>query len=350
MSDSLHEMINKTAAMKEAISPITKWLEIYKNPVWATLQKNNLYTSGMSDIIQQWMKKPTYFDAFKNLQDEARQRTIKGKFFFNDSWWNSMAAITTNQHNISASLAKSIAMIPPNAKAQAGIPSFLHTAFEPTYPLHYTNKLATLQSTLRGISSQIAFKGFGGLDNDLLEKFTTTTNEAVTITQEITEKEFATKADIARLETFIGTTLEAFKDEINNQIKKTAKSPFALINLWAAIIGIILTIFTIIQTCQSQQQSQKDSVTKEEVQELRQYVDEKFREALKEATFVAKVRTNCHLRYNPSPKSRGFFQIKTGEIVNIIEIRHKWVRIAVTDPTDNLPIMGWIPKKYLIHN
>jgi hypothetical protein len=350
MSGELNEMIKKAAAIKAAIAPVERWMEIYKNPAWAALQKNNLYTSSINDMVHQWMKKPAHFDAFKNLQNVTKQRTIKGKFLFSDSWWDSMAAITTNQHNISAVLSKNLAMMPAYAKAQAGIPSLLHTAFDPASPLHYTSKLATLQATLKGISSQIAFKGFGGLDNDLLEKFTTTTNEAVTIAQEITEKEFATKADIARLEIFIGTTLESFKEDIKDQIKKTAKSPFALINLWATIIGIILTIFTIIQTCQSQHQPSGDSVTKEEVQELKQYVDEKFHEALYEAALAVKVRTNCHLRYNPSQKSKGFFQIKVGEIVHIIETRHKWARIAVTDRTDNLPITGWVLKKYLIHS
>jgi ApbE superfamily uncharacterized protein (UPF0280 family) len=105
-----------------------------------------------------------------------------------------------------------------------------------------------------------------------------------------------------------------------------------------------------VQTCQSQNQPQRDSITKEEIDGLKKYVDEKFQKALNEAAIKAETRIKCYIRYNPNQKSRGFFQIKAGQIVHIIEARHKWVRITVTDPTDSLPITGWIMKKYLIRN
>lgn len=351
MNNNFQDMIKQSIAAKAALEPINSWIGIYQNPALKAVQSNKLLTSSISEVMQQMFKKPAHFDSVSNFNDIVQNRTIKGIGLFNNQWWSLTNAIATNQHSISAAIEKTVTIVDAYEKAKGisktitGLGSF----FETTFPFGYSSKLATLETTLKGLSSQIAFRGYNQFGTEFLENFSTATDEAVAITRKITEKEYTTKDDIKELETFIGETIEDFSNSIKEKIEKTAKSPFALVSLWVAIIGTLLTIFTICQSLlQTQNSPHEDAATTEEIQQLKQYVDEQFKEALNEASIKAKTRITCHLRYKPSGKSMCISCLKPGEIVHIIEGRHKWVRITVIDAADNLPITAWILRKYLI--
>lgn len=213
----------------------------------------------------------------------------------------------------------------------------------------YDNKLTSLQSALKGISSQIALKGFALADEDFLDDFNSTTQEAVAITEEVTKTEYVTTEAIAKLENFIGTSFEKLKESVSDQINTKRKSPLELVGLWVNILGILITILSMIQTHQAQNQPASTHVaTKEDVAGLKEFVSQKFEKALEQTTIEAILRIDCNLRYNPSQKSIGFFRLKTGQSVRIIDTKHKWVRIAIIDPADNLPLMGWVMRKYIV--
>jgi len=352
INNDLQKLIKQSIAINAAIAPINSWLKLYQEPALKAAKRNNLLTSTIEASIPKMLKSSAQIASINHYSDIVHNKTIKGIGLLNSPLWNLTGAIVTNQHNISAAIAKSVTVLEANAKAQVGSRTILglRSFFETNFPLGYSSKLATLDATLKGLSAQIVFRGYDQPNAEFLERFSSTTDKAAAMTAELTEKNSITIEDIKNLEAFIGEQIEELANRISERIDKTAKSTFAKLNLWVGIISILLTLVTIYQACQSQNVPNEKAATKEDIQKLMQYTDERFKKILNEASFKAKTRIASHLRYKPSSKSRCMLCIKPGEIVHIIESNHKWVQVTVVDSVDNLPITGWIMRKHLIRS
>ena len=71
-------------------------------------------------------------------------------------------------------------------------------------------------------------------------------------------------------------------------------------------------------------------------------IERKFRELNK--TRLA--RTNVDLKYAPKAKSQTIGTVKMGQLVTVIEIRHKFLLIAYIDQETGEPKSGFVMKKY----
>lgn len=342
MSTKLSDIAIKNSEIMAAFAPMHKWINTLEHPSMAFLGNTMAHTAAITHSLENTFRNAGIFDASRIISDKFKKRSITSSLSSNEKWLASIASISVNQHKISKAITGSIFNLP--TFPETIIPKTLISGgfFGTTLLNNYTSHLAGLHSTLLGLNAQIALKGFTGIEPDFLEKFTATTAEAAYITKEFTDNNFSTKADITRLETFIGKTLENFKEDVLIQIK--SKSTFDLVNLWVAIIGILLTIFTIIQTCQAKNKQTKEYATTQEVAILKSFVDTTFRNAIGESAIHAIAATNCHLRNKPFQKCRGFYTIRAGEPVHVLEGNHKWLRITIISITDSFPITGWVEK------
>lgn len=313
------------AVIQAAIAPMTAWQKMFSNPTLEAIQKNRFASATVGDLVTEIFKKPvlaesaTVMDAFLK-QDKSR--TIVGKPLN----WATIAAIAGNQRRINCLLANAFPQTIYDK--QKDFATLFTPALAPNF-WNFTNKVHSLQLGLAGIGKQIALKGLAGVNAKLLETFEKTTQEAIAITEKITQTEYATQESIAKLETFIGTSLQKFMDDVSDQIKATGKSPVALIGLWVGILGILFTIFSMAQTYLAQNQQAPQAATKESLKELKTFIGIRFEEALKSSATEAVLRIDCNLRSRPVRKSKGFFRIGTGATVHIMDAKRKWVGFCV---------------------
>jgi hypothetical protein len=209
------------------------------------------------------------------------------------------------------------------------------------------SSLEGLHSTLLGVNTKIAIKRLAGIESGFWETFTKTTEEAAVITKQLTEAEYATKNDIIKLATFIENKLASFQQGMTETFNNSP-SRFELLNFWVTTLSIILSILAILQTCQLQNEKVPEAATQAQVMEFKRFVEEKFKKTLEYVSIPAEISIHCNLRMKPHNKSRGFFRLATGDTVNILEVNHKWARIAIIDKADRFPLTGWVEKKYLV--
>lgn len=345
MSNDLHDLLKTSREIKGTLAPVQFWKHFLTTPIDRTIKSNFTYT-GLSSVFADLMKNPLVEN--KNSIDRILEGIRpKNGLGADNPLLNSILAITGNQYDITSSLTRSLTSVMGFPRPQAATPSFLQNVFAAPV-VDYNRKISSLNSVLTGLSSQITAKSFIGIDPELLQRFTTTTKQAAAITTEITEKEFATTDDILKLETFIGSSLEEFKQTVTEQIHKASKSRVNLISLWVTVFSVLVTIFAIVQTCISTAtQPATDAATSEQVKELKEFVERKFEETLKSTTTEARTRINCGLKFKPRSNGNTIYTLKAGDTIHIIRTYHKWAQITVIDPADHLPVSGWILKKYL---
>jgi hypothetical protein len=348
--NSLQKMIEQSIAINAAIAPTHSLMAKLYGPAMNAMRLNQTFTSRNEAAISKVFRSAIHINAVELYKDIFQNKTAKGITMFNNPLWKLTDSILSNQHFISAAISKSVTHMDAYDRARninqviTGSVSFWEKAF----PKSYNNKLTSLDAALKGLSAQITFKGYEQSNDELLEQFSVVTGKAASLTASLTESSYATKEDFEKLKIFIDEQFENLAKRVELKIEKTARSPFAKLSLWVSIIGVIFTIWQMLQPSITPNGSNANSATKEDIQKLIDYADERFKEALAKAGFKAETRITCHLRYKPSSKSKCMFCIKPGEIVHIIESNHKWVRVSVIDSLDNLPITGWVMRKHLI--
>src|SRR5947199_368833 len=78
--------------------------------------------------------------------------------------------------------------------------------------------------------------------NSLLTKFESVTSNASAISSDVIEDKHLVEENLKRIEKFYGNALE----ELKNEIRKSHKSPMAIIALWINIVSILLTLYAIL--------------------------------------------------------------------------------------------------------
>ncbi|MBS4065284.1 MAG: SH3 domain-containing protein [Chitinophagaceae bacterium] len=350
MNNDFFKMINRVNEIQKATAPFNNLNAKFYGPIATAMKINSYLPSGTEAAISKVFRNATHIAAVDYWRDIIHTKTVRGIAMFNSPLWNLTDSILSNQHNISAAITKRVSIADAyraatyNYPAVTGIRSF----FETTFLSQYSNKLITLDAALKGLSAQITVKGHLFSDDELLEQFSETTGKAAIITAELIEKNYVTREDIEKLKVFIEEQFQEIGKRIEENIERTAKSPFAKLSLWVGIIGIIFTIWQILQPLISPNLADENAATQEDIQNLMEFTNKRLEESLSIAGIKAEARIANHLRLKPNSKSKCLFCIKPGETVHIIESNHKWVRVTVIDPSDNLPLTGWVMRKHLI--
>jgi hypothetical protein len=157
---------------------------------------------------------------------------------------------------------------------------------------------------------------------------------------------FTQKIDINQ---FLKSTLEFLSiiSFVSNTEK--AKNIRDKINYFLTIIGFIMGVVALWMTMNPAATAIAPAVSSKMEQDL----DTFRRETLKKLDELTPVSygqriatTKTALRFNPFNKSKILAQIKEGQVVRVIEVRHKWLFITFTDEKKEEIHSGWVMKKY----
>ncbi|TMI63723.1 MAG: SH3 domain-containing protein [Bacteroidetes bacterium] len=348
MNKGLEDILKRSTEINATIAPMNKMMKSYGLVDWGRISTTIPHLSGINSMLSKTLRGAGIFNLATTLPPDPVQRIIRGTMFGNPEWLKAITAVSANQHSISESLAKSLEGLGSLSRVSSKQADISRAIFGGWSQEMLKSSLTGLHSTLLGVNTKIAIKGLSRIEPGFWERFTQTTQEAAVITKELTETEYATKNDIAKLEAFIENKLAGFQQEISETFNKKSPSRFELMDFWVTVLSIILSIVAILQTCQLQNEKNPEAATHGQVIELKQFVGEKFRRVLENISVLAEVRINCNLRMKPTKKSKGFFRVSAGDTVNVLEGNHKWVRITIMDEDDSFPITGWVEKKYLV--
>ena len=192
-----------------------------------------------------------------------------------------------------------------------------------------------------------------GLSNDYLKKIASAKAwDEFEIAEEVNE----TISSIAE-ETIISTTqvtkedLENFRTSIVNELSalfdksKTERARQFILEL-IAVISFILTLYGTYHDSKEISNSEVIIETKREIEKLRTELSSQIATELNKLNKTRIARVNVCLRNVDKKNSKKIGQVKKGQIVTVIEIRHKYLLISYIDKDTKEPISGFVIKKY----
>ncbi len=135
--------------------------------------------------------------------------------------------------------------------------------------------------------------------------------------------------------------------ELSSLLSKT-KSKLAIsyiINLMT-VLGWILSFYSSSKTYSDI--SNRDLLAENEqmLKAVKSDASDQINIALQKLNKTRIARANVNLRFSAKKKSKKIGLVKEGQIVNVIEIQHKFLLIAYLDFETNEPISGFVAKKY----
>lgn len=203
----------------------------------------------------------------------------------------------------------------------------------------FDKNLLAFSNVLGALTNKIASRAFFQFDNASIKVFENITTQAAELISDAKAKD--SNSDVERIERFFNHGIA----ELKEQIKKGEKSTIAVISLWLTIFSILLTIFLpIINPYISDKHS--SNAQGEEIQKNELF--DKFESLIKSLTKTKVIRIKCWLKIKPTKNCQSLYLLTPGMDVSIITVYHKWANISFIDPKDNLPIIGWVLKKYLM--
>ncbi len=205
----------------------------------------------------------------------------------------------------------------------------------------HLNKFNTLNVALQGISSDF-----------LKETAISKTWEDFGIAEEANE----TISNIAE-ETLSQTTiitqddLEEFRTSILNELtnllsKSNSERARNFIIELITVIGFILTFYSVHQQRADKSNSEVIIETKKELEKLNSEFSQKISFELQKLTKTRIAKTNVNLKFAAKKNSGKIGLVKKGQIVTVIEIRHKYLLISYIDFETGEPKSGFVVKKY----
>ena len=205
----------------------------------------------------------------------------------------------------------------------------------------HLNRFNTLNVAMQGISSGFLKEIVNARtweDFDVAEE----ANEAIANISEETLKQISV---ITQKE------LEEFRTSVFNELtnllskSKTEKARQFLIDLMT-IIGFLLTLYSVQQV--NNDKTNKDVIieTKREFEKISNEFYRNISDSLEKLNKTRIAKTNVNLRYSTNKNSGKIGLVKKGQVVTVIEIRHKFLLISYLDFETGEPKSGFVMKKY----
>jgi len=313
---SMVDSIQKMNQMKYDFSGLNGVTQIAKS---LTTQKNHFNTiatlsNSIATQIEYAQELQNNF-ALSGLTSSLRQIATQNK-----SISDKFAGLVMSQLSISSSLAQ---------LAQSVTQSHL-------------NHFNAIDIAIRGISNKYIkavsiernWDDFEVIE-EINETISTVTNEI------ISDAELVTKADLENFRVLITEQLTFLVTK--SKTEKARQFLFELIT----IISFILTLYT---TRQSEINKINNEIVIEETRKGLKEIHNEFSLIInQELDKLNKTRiatTNVKLRYSPHKNSRIIGLVEEGQIITVIEIRHKYLLISYIDKNTEEPKSGFVMKKY----
>jgi hypothetical protein len=207
------------------------------------------------------------------------------------------------------------------------------------------HKLFALHSALGGLSARLAAYSLVYEKPDVLDDIEEISTQVASVVGQVEVQNFATQEDLKRLEALFETL--------------AAKSKFwpdKLLNIIVSIIGVIGSVLTInaefpklLPTISetAPTYTPENLITKEYIDSINKVMYDSISKFLPVHQDVQIVKHKTRVWFKPRTKSYILGVLEKGMEVKVIQRSQEWVNIMYVDPKDNLPVYGWIRKKYL---
>lgn len=176
--------------------------------------------------------------------------------------------------------------------------------------------------------------------------------ENLNFAQEVTES-ISSEADnlVNNTENITLDDLKLFENnvlqELNSLLSKTkSQKAISYITHLITIISFILNLYLIHKDSKDYNNKEVLSQTKKHINNLNSNIDSKFNEVLSKLDKNRIALRNVQLRAKSRKKSQIIGDVHKGQIVTVIEIRHKYLLIVYIDKQSKEPKSGFVVKKY----
>lgn len=205
----------------------------------------------------------------------------------------------------------------------------------------YNSTISPFYSSLGTLGSAINKRGLTKNDNSILKQFEVVTEMAANTTETISKEPDSVIENLKRIEAFIFESVEKLQIDIAN----IPNSKSANIGLWVNIISILLTLYTILQPLLKS--DTRDEATRTQIERMQTVLVAKLDSITKLMGKSAIIMTKCNVKWNPKKRTIILCTLLPYTQVNVIETNHKWCKITYKKNPNDLPITGWVLKKYL---
>lgn len=219
------------------------------------------------------------------------------------------------------------------------------SSISPMYPANYVKPFNAMEVAIRGISTAF-LKNIPFDDIDVAEYEYEVVEELTEVIAIQAETLQASSNDYVTQESF-----EKFKTQIFDELEQiSSKTKSEKIKLFILQLMQVISFAVMIYTLHTNSQKMTNG-------ELSEIIDNKFKShqeqtnikldsILNQLTKQRIATTNVHLRVNNKKRSAIKGIVKKGQLISVIETRHKYLLIYYIDKETNEPKSGFVYKKY----
>lgn len=197
------------------------------------------------------------------------------------------------------------------------------------------SQINSWQFAISGISGQLAAIAASQQKWDLIDDFDEITEEAVSLNERIFDEYGVTRDGLNELKEFF-QRIEIKVDKIDANVN-------ALFWKLLALLSFVIALFSEARNWLPK----PEYATKQEVETI---IKEQFticEKKLKNDKEFRITRRECKVMSKPRLKSLVIEKLPIDFEVTVLQVNHKWIYVSYFSPIDNLPLTGWIMKKYL---
>ncbi|AYB34923.1 SH3 domain-containing protein [Chryseolinea soli] len=198
------------------------------------------------------------------------------------------------------------------------------------------SRLFTVEKNLIGISSALTEWAIKVRKISPLDDLEEVTTQAAEITAKIAGNQPVTHADLEQLKEFI----------ISREQKKGTWH-YLLIVFFQFLLMALDATNNINGVGQMVGVIQDDHATREDLENLKTELLDSLKNYQSHDDSVRCTLSRVHLRLKPDKNSLILLTLGRGETVEVLRSQNKWLQISVIDKKDNVPVVGWVFKKYL---
>lgn len=154
------------------------------------------------------------------------------------------------------------------------------------------------------------------------------------------DNDIATREDLEKLSTSLLNTFHEL------HLKSKSKSIKAYLGQIIQMLIIVFGLYMDFTTLNDISNKEVVDITKSEIQDLEKKLLTKMDNEFKKLNKTRIASTNVNLRKSCSKRAQIKGLVKTGQIVTVIEIRHKWLLVTYIDNETEEPFSGFVYKKY----
>lgn len=201
---------------------------------------------------------------------------------------------------------------------------------------NFAAKASSLYYSFDKISAQLAGIALREEDADLLEDFEQLSNEAVSISDRIEDENGISSALLLEIRNFM-QQISLKVENVDANVSSRFVKLMTIIGFFLALLGEARNWLP-----------KPNYATKEELENVVKGQYTVLTNKLKEQGKDYKItKAPCLVKLKPKKKSLIILKLSADYNITVLNTNHEWAYISFLHPDDNLPMTGWVLKKYL---